>query len=769
MARVITPLALTTALAWGGLSIGVASADESSASPSPAATQTSDAPVDGAAAAPSASPQVTPALQEQAPGAGSSATAEPSPSTSPVSDPTASATAGTASPTPIRVRPDARVGAQVLAAVDLPPSGSITLPACDGATSTASGVDNTPGAFVLPDGSTAANDLRAGKTVFLYDGKGFIVTRADGTYVGTGARVPYCGAKLNSSGKVTVDWRFCTDESLGGCATEPPSVVPSNSKLTATQAGQIAHLLHNADLSTKRARSILQIQIWCISESRAPGTAYSGAIQYFNSPGRLFNDTDPANPESAYITTAEATCADVPVLPQTPTLEVSGPTSPVAIGSPATFRVTANFAGPIDLALSGVSSLQLCPSNQAGVSLSGLTLTLAQPATVTVCATRTTPGRVSLSASADGIAQADQLTYANAGSSCQVFADYAEGSTASVSASAAQAEFFAVSVGDYVWWDTNRDGLQDTSEAPVPGVTVHLLDEAGSTIATTTTSSTGYYEFTDLIPDTRYSIEFVRPDGTSWTLQNAAGQTDNDASSDTKDSDANTSGPQEGQVAFTSPAHGDNQGGPGRTDNPSLDAGLVRFNLTLTKSLVTSGTVHPGDVIAFELVPANDGPSDALPGWSVSDLVPAGTTFVSASGAGYVCAEAVCTADAGLAAGAHGAPITVTVRIDADVVGTIRNVAYVSPSPKDVPETNPLVVPDTDTDTDTTPTDNDAQASVTVHEVTPADHPGTTTGSGGDELAYTGAGDVGILGSAAAVALVAGALLLLVRRGRYQR
>ena len=30
-----------------------------------------------------------------------------------------------------------------------------------------------------------------------------------------------------------------------------------------------------------------------------------------------------------------------------------------------------------------------------------------------------------------------------------------------------------VSVGDYVWWDTNRDGLQTAGEVPVAGITVN--------------------------------------------------------------------------------------------------------------------------------------------------------------------------------------------------------------------------------------------------------------------------------------------------------
>src|SRR5690606_34605816 len=34
-----------------------------------------------------------------------------------------------------------------------------------------------------------------------------------------------------------------------------------------------------------------------------------------------------------------------------------------------------------------------------------------------------------------------------------------------------------VSVGDYVWVDADRDGVQDPNEKPLGGVTVKLLDE----------------------------------------------------------------------------------------------------------------------------------------------------------------------------------------------------------------------------------------------------------------------------------------------------
>ena len=63
-----------------------------------------------------------------------------------------------------------------------------------------------------------------------------------------------------------------------------------------------------------------------------------------------------------------------------------------------------------------------------------------------------------------------------------------------------------VSIGDYVWWDVDRDGPQDQGEAPVPGVTVNLLKDGQPTGKTTTTDANGYYAFGNLLPSTDYTV-----------------------------------------------------------------------------------------------------------------------------------------------------------------------------------------------------------------------------------------------------------------------
>jgi SdrD B-like domain/Proprotein convertase P-domain len=53
-------------------------------------------------------------------------------------------------------------------------------------------------------------------------------------------------------------------------------------------------------------------------------------------------------------------------------------------------------------------------------------------------------------------------------------------------------------IGNYVWVDTDKDGIQDPCEQPISGVTVNLYRRNSNTvIATTTTDANGNYKFTD--------------------------------------------------------------------------------------------------------------------------------------------------------------------------------------------------------------------------------------------------------------------------------
>ena len=66
-------------------------------------------------------------------------------------------------------------------------------------------------------------------------------------------------------------------------------------------------------------------------------------------------------------------------------------------------------------------------------------------------------------------------------------------------------------IGDYVWNDTDRDGIQDAGEPGISDVTVDLYDCAGNQIDTTTTDANGFYSFEVDAGD--YYVEFTLPSG----------------------------------------------------------------------------------------------------------------------------------------------------------------------------------------------------------------------------------------------------------------
>lgn len=73
-------------------------------------------------------------------------------------------------------------------------------------------------------------------------------------------------------------------------------------------------------------------------------------------------------------------------------------------------------------------------------------------------------------------------------------------------------EILPSSIRGRVAADANANGVYDSGEKLLAGVTVHLLDSAGKRIATTTTNAQGEYEFTGLAPG-RYGVEEIQPAG----------------------------------------------------------------------------------------------------------------------------------------------------------------------------------------------------------------------------------------------------------------
>ena len=124
------------------------------------------------------------------------------------------------------------------------------------------------------------------------------------------------------------------------------------------------------------------------------------------------------------------------------------------------------------------------------------------------------------------------------------------------------ANLINLQIGDRVWDDADEDGIQDSGESGIAGVTVNLLTNTGSpylndlgSATTTTTDAQGYYLF-DELPEGEYIVEFVLPNDKLFTSQDVG-------SDNTIDSDANIYTGRTGIIILA-----------GSVNDLSVDAGL---------------------------------------------------------------------------------------------------------------------------------------------------------------------------------------------------
>ena len=105
-------------------------------------------------------------------------------------------------------------------------------------------------------------------------------------------------------------------------------------------------------------------------------------------------------------------------------------------------------------------------------------------------------------------------------------------------------------LGDRVWIDSNRNGIQDSNETGVSGITVNLYNNStcsGNSTQHITTNSNGYYQFTNLLVGS-YCIEFSHLPN-DYNITSA-----NQGSNNNLDSDANS----KAQITHINLTHNDN-------------------------------------------------------------------------------------------------------------------------------------------------------------------------------------------------------------------
>ncbi len=136
-------------------------------------------------------------------------------------------------------------------------------------------------------------------------------------------------------------------------------------------------------------------------------------------------------------------------------------------------------------------------------------------------------------------------------------------------------------IGNYVWYDIDKDGIQDANEPPLANVKVQLFNSADSLIGESTTNSAGYYFFggpanTNLFTGSevlalstyKLSISYTETLATPFSLASATTANALSNSVDLIDSDAtSSSNGLAAQIVFTTGVYG--------TTNHSYDFGFV--------------------------------------------------------------------------------------------------------------------------------------------------------------------------------------------------
>ncbi len=220
------------------------------------------------------------------------------------------------------------------------------------------------------------------------------------------------------------------------------------------------------------------------------------------------------------------------------------------------------------------------------------------------------------------------------------------------------------SLGDYVWVDEDRDGVQDQGESPVVGVTLRLLDDAGAEIGSTATDGDGRYRFAGLGAGT-YSVCYVAstlPPGVVATAHDAGTDDDDDS-----DFDSACAAP----VALGA-----------SVELVTVDLGLVASNvdLAITKAGIWSAD---SDALNWSIAVRNLGSQQDPGSIIVTDIVAAGlgTPTITAP-SGMSCnydtdtRAITCTSTSPLPAGAALAINVVTPRTNTDLC-SVSNTATV--------------------------------------------------------------------------------------------
>ncbi|MEZ4706973.1 MAG: SdrD B-like domain-containing protein [Caldilineaceae bacterium] len=187
-----------------------------------------------------------------------------------------------------------------------------------------------------------------------------------------------------------------------------------------------------------------------------------------------------------------------------------------------------------------------------------------------------------------------------------------------------------IEIGNYVWLDSDNDGVQDPGETPLAGVTVELVNGAGQVIGTAVTDAAGQYYFSSAggtsTASAIYNIAGLVLNGTGFQVRiplnqvplaglepaqsNAGGIVSNDNKLDLHDSDGVSDGTN-AAVTFSTGAAGEN--------NHNFDFGFTANVPGIDIEKLTNGNqadgandpdvpeIAPGDPVTWTYIVTNDG------------------------------------------------------------------------------------------------------------------------------------------------------------------
>jgi hypothetical protein len=198
-------------------------------------------------------------------------------------------------------------------------------------------------------------------------------------------------------------------------------------------------------------------------------------------------------------------------------------------------------------------------------------------------------------------------------------------------------------IGNYVWLDADRNGIQDAGESPLAGVLIGLYDSNGNQLATTTTDSKGHYYFINaddprlstvfsdtvpinygVIPTTTIGLSVntnnyqIRIDTTQSTLTDytlTTQDTGSGSNADEHDSDASTSGNNVIVTVNTGTAGQNNHSIDIGFEPPALAVDLASFEASCQagEAQIRWQTVSELDNLGFNLLRSTSAEGEGQP------------------------------------------------------------------------------------------------------------------------------------------------------------